>query len=219
MGEAIQESAGEPFGAQHLDPVLERQIGCDDEAGALVSAADDIEEQFGTGLGEWDVAEFVEDEQIEPFELLDEALQVVIVTLFEHMGNQGGNPEKADSPALGAGGKAQGGGQVRLTGAGVTEKEHVFVLIDIFPAHEFTHERLVDRGLRFESEALEGLEHGKAGVFDPALGGPLLAFNELAFDQLQQESGVVEPVSGAGRGDRRPLAQDGGQFELLEMML
>ena len=128
--------------------------------------------------------------------LLDEALLARhCTTLFEHMGNQGGNPEKADSPALGAGGKAQGGGQVRLTGAGVTEKEHVFVLIDIFPAHEFTHERLVDRGLRFESEALRS------------------CLNE------RRESGVVEPVSGAGRGDRRPLAQDGGQFELLEMML
>ncbi len=51
MGEAVEQSAGEPFGSKHLDPVLEGQIGGDDEAGALVSATDYVEEQFGTGFG------------------------------------------------------------------------------------------------------------------------------------------------------------------------
>ena len=219
VGEAVEQSSGEPFGSKHLDPVLKGQIGGDDDAGAFVSAADDIEEQFGTGLGERDVAEFVEDEQIESFELLHEALQFVAVALLEHMGHQGGYPEEAHPPALGAGGETQGGGQVGLTGTGVTEKEHVFALIDILPAHEFAHERFVDRGLGFESEALEGFEHREAGVFDPSLGGPLFAFNELAFDQLQQEGGIVEPVPGTGCGHRRPLAQDGGQLQFLEVML
>ena len=47
----VKQSAGEPLGAEHLDPVLKGQIGGDDEAGALVSTADHVEEQFGTGLG------------------------------------------------------------------------------------------------------------------------------------------------------------------------
>jgi len=65
----------------------------------------------------------VEDEQIEPFALLHEALQVVGVALFEHMGNQGIHPEEADPPALGAGGKPQGGGEVSFTGTVITENE------------------------------------------------------------------------------------------------
>ena len=219
MGESVQEGAGEPFGSKHLDPVLEGQVGSDDEAGALVGAAYDVEEQFGTGFGKGDIAQFVEDKQIEPFELLHETLQIVVVTLFEHMGNQGGDSEEAHPPALGASGKTQGGGQVRFTGPGVTDEQDVFALLDILPAHELAHECFVDRGLGFESEALEGLEDGKAGILDSPLGGPLFAFNELAFDQLQQEGGVIEPVPGAGRGHRRPLAQDGGHFELLEMVL
>ncbi len=99
MGEAVEQSAGEPLGAEHLDPVLKGQIGGDNEAGALVSAADHVEEQFGTGFGKGDVAEFVEDEQIEPFELIHEPLQVVVVALLEHMGNQGGDPEEPDLAA------------------------------------------------------------------------------------------------------------------------
>jgi len=67
MSETIQQSAGEPFGTEHFDPVLKGQISGDDEAGALVSAADHVEEQFGPGLGKGDVTEFVEDEHLEPF--------------------------------------------------------------------------------------------------------------------------------------------------------
>ena len=62
MGESVQQSAGEPFGTEHFDPVLKGQVGGDDEAGTLVSAADHVKEQFGTGLGKGDVTEFVEDE-------------------------------------------------------------------------------------------------------------------------------------------------------------
>ena len=87
MGETIQQSAGEPFGTEHFDPVLKGQIGGDDETGALVCAADRVEEQFGTGLGKGHVAKFVEDEQVEPFELLHKALQVVVIALLEHMPN------------------------------------------------------------------------------------------------------------------------------------
>ena len=62
------------------------------------------------------------------------------------------------------------------------------MLIDILPVpYEFSHEHFVDLGLGIKSETLEGLKHGEAGVFDPSLGGPLFAFNELASDQLQQE--------------------------------
>ena len=85
-------------------------------------------------------------EDLEPFELLHEALQIVIFTLFEHMGDQRSNPEEADPSALGAGGKTQGGSEMSFTRTSVTEKEHVFVLINIFPAHEFSHQRFVDRG-------------------------------------------------------------------------
>ena len=99
MGESVQQSAGESFGTEHFDPVLKGQVGGDDEAGALVSAADHVEEQFGTGLGKRDVTEFVEDEHLEPFELLHEALQVVVVALLEHMDNQGGAPAARTLPA------------------------------------------------------------------------------------------------------------------------
>ena len=56
MGEAVEHGAGEAFVAEDLGPVLEGQVGGDDEALAFVGAADDFEEEFGAGLGEGDIA-------------------------------------------------------------------------------------------------------------------------------------------------------------------
>ena len=65
MGEPVERRAGEPLAPQDLGPVLERQIGGDDETVALVGRADDVEQQLGARLTGRNVAQFVEDDQIE----------------------------------------------------------------------------------------------------------------------------------------------------------
>jgi len=50
MGEPVEHGAGQPFTAEHLGPVFKGQVGGEDQAGAFVGAADDIEEQFRAGL-------------------------------------------------------------------------------------------------------------------------------------------------------------------------
>ena len=125
MGQPVQHGPGEPFAAQHLRPVFKRQVGGDDEAGTLISTGHHIEEQFGPGLGERDVAEFVEDEQIEPFELFVEPLEQPVLAHLQKQCHQrcgGGEPHPL---ARRARGKAQGGGQVGLARAGVANQQHV----------------------------------------------------------------------------------------------
>ena len=64
VGQAVQESAGEPLGAEHLGPLVEGQVGGDEDRAALVALAEDLEQQLGAGLGERHEAEFVDDEQL-----------------------------------------------------------------------------------------------------------------------------------------------------------
>ena len=85
VGEAVQQGAGQPFGAEHLGPGLERQVGGDDQAEAFVGAADDLEEQLGADLGEGDVAELVQDEQLATFELGEEPLRGPLLPRLEQL--------------------------------------------------------------------------------------------------------------------------------------
>jgi hypothetical protein len=49
MGEAVEERAGQAFGAEHAGPLVERQIAGDDDRAPLVALAEHLEQQLGTG--------------------------------------------------------------------------------------------------------------------------------------------------------------------------
>ena len=64
VGEAI-EQCGRHFGiTEDARPFPEGQVGRDDNRGALVEPADEVEQELATGLGEGQIAEFIEDDEV-----------------------------------------------------------------------------------------------------------------------------------------------------------
>jgi len=51
--------------AEHGRPFAEGEVGGDDDGGALVKPADQMEQQLAAGLRERQIAEFVEDDEVE----------------------------------------------------------------------------------------------------------------------------------------------------------
>ena len=51
-------------------PFTEGEIGGDDDGRALVEPADEMEQKLATGLSERQVAEFVEDDEVHPGQML-----------------------------------------------------------------------------------------------------------------------------------------------------
>ena len=80
VGEAVQQGAGEPLGAEDLRPLVEGQIGGDQDGSSLVALAEDLEEELGPCLGERDEAQLVDDEQLEPGKPLLEVEQTPLVS-------------------------------------------------------------------------------------------------------------------------------------------
>jgi hypothetical protein len=107
MGEAIEEGAGESFGAEDLGPLLEGQVGGEHDAVVLVGPADDLEEQLGGGFGERDISHLVEEQQIDALKLLVQALQFSLFAALHELGDQVGGGVEADLSPLGAGGEGQ----------------------------------------------------------------------------------------------------------------
>ena len=66
VSEPVEQSGGHLGIAEHRGPFAEGQIGRDDDRGAFVEPADEMEEQLTAGLGEWQVAKLVEDDEVEP---------------------------------------------------------------------------------------------------------------------------------------------------------
>ena len=65
VGEAVQQGTGEAFRAKHFGPLVEGEVGGDQDGSPFVALAEDIEEEFRAGGGQGDEAQFVDDQQAE----------------------------------------------------------------------------------------------------------------------------------------------------------
>src|SRR4030095_13428694 len=124
---------------------------------ALVALAEDLEEEFGASLGEWHVAEFVDDEELDGGELGLEFEQTLFVTRLHQLMDEPDRRRKGHSKAALAGGEAECQAGMRLARAGIAQGDDILAGGDIFATCEFENERLVERRNGGEVESVETL--------------------------------------------------------------
>ena len=105
MSEAVQQGSGESLRAEDLRPLIEGQVGGDEDRPSLVSLAEDLEEELGAGLGERYEAELIDDQQLEPGKLLLKVEQSSLVPGLDQLVYQGGGGGEADRQPPLAGGE------------------------------------------------------------------------------------------------------------------
>ena len=69
VGQTIQQRAGHLGVHKDTRPFTKGEIGRHDDGGALIELADQIEQQLTTGLGEGEIAEFIEHDEVFPDEI------------------------------------------------------------------------------------------------------------------------------------------------------
>src|SRR5689334_11298219 len=148
--EAIEQRGRHLGVAKHVGPFGEVEVGRHDDGGAFVEAADQVEQQLATRLCKRQVAELVEDHEIDPHQPVGDAALTVELSLgFELVGEVDG-VEKAclltgsdDIPR-------NGYGDVRLPRAGSTDEDNIALIVEENPGRELSNQLAVDR------RALEG---------------------------------------------------------------
>jgi len=73
VSEAIEQRRRHLRIAEHARPFAESEVGRDDDRGPLIEAADQVEQQLPAGLSEGEIAEFVEDDEVEAGEIIGKA--------------------------------------------------------------------------------------------------------------------------------------------------
>ena len=90
MSEPVQQGTGESLGANDLGPFLKGQVGSHHEAVVLIGPADDLKEQFCSGLGEGNISEFVNDQEMESLELFEDSLESFFLPAFYELSHKVG---------------------------------------------------------------------------------------------------------------------------------
>ena len=82
VSEPIEGGAGEAFGAEDLGPVLEGQVGGDDQAVPFVGLTDQVEQELGARSARRDVSQLVEHQQVLLAELGAQAQEGLLIACF-----------------------------------------------------------------------------------------------------------------------------------------
>ena len=118
MGETVEQRGGHLGVAEDGGPFAEGEVGGDDDRGSLVEPAHQVEEQLPAGLGEGQVAEFVEDDEVAADELVCGAALASGAELGLEVVDQVDDVVAPAAGALSDAGPRDGDGEMGLAGAG-----------------------------------------------------------------------------------------------------
>src|ERR1700722_8136480 len=154
--------------AEHGCPLAEAEIGGDDDAGALIELAQQMEEQGPSRGAERQIAKLVEDDEIRVGEpSRDLARFALKLLLFESIDEFDGGEEPDALAVVLDGLDADRSGEMRLARAGAADQYDVVGVFQKLAAMELTCERLVDL-------AAGKVEAGKVAIVRKAGGFELI---------------------------------------------
>ena len=115
VGQAVEQRDGHLGVAEDLGPFTEGEIGGDNQAGALVEFAQQMEQQGAAGLRERQIAEFIENDQVDLHEPVGDLARLAVSFLLFQRVDELDSGEAAYSEAMVSDGlHADGGGEMVL---------------------------------------------------------------------------------------------------------
>src|SRR5271170_240787 len=145
VGETVEQRGCHLGVAEHGGPLAEAKISRDDDAGALVELAQQIEEQRPAGGAERQVAKLVEDDEIGVSEPGRDLARFALKLLLFKSVDEFDRGEEPNALAVMLDGlDADRRSEMRLACAGAADQDDIVGVFQELAAVELTRERLVD---------------------------------------------------------------------------
>ena len=141
MGQAVEQGGGHLGIAEDGGPFAEGEVGGDDDRGLLVEPADEVEKELAAGLGEGEIAELVEHDEVHAAEVVGDAALAAGTGLGLELVDEVNDVEEAAAGAAADAGAGDADGEVGLAGAGAADQDEVALL-----GEEATAGEVVDEG-------------------------------------------------------------------------
>lgn len=186
--EPVEERGGHLGVAKDGWPFSERQVGRDDYRGAFVELADQVEQELAAGLSEREVAELVQNQEVEAGDQVCGPALPFGTSFCIELVHQIDDVEEPSPPAIANAGAGDADGEMSLAGSGAADQHEVALMIEEVAGGEVADQGLVDFG-SVEVELVDLLRERQLGdghlVFDRTcllltdLGGQQIADDPL----------------------------------------
>jgi hypothetical protein len=117
MRQAVEQGRRHLRVGEHGRPFGEGEVGRDDDRGAFVQATDQVEQQLAAGLGERQIAEFVEHQQVDAHQAVGDAAASALLGLGFEFVDEIDDVEEPGFPARPDDAADDADGDVALAGA------------------------------------------------------------------------------------------------------
>ncbi|MCS3929300.1 hypothetical protein M2175_004331 [Bradyrhizobium elkanii] len=169
MGQPIEQRGGHFGVAEHARPFAEGEIGGHDDGGALIEPADEVEEKLATGLGEGQIAEFIQHNEVHPGQMLGEPSLPSVAGLGLEAIDEVDYVEEAAAGTGSDAASGDGNGQVGFACAGAANQHDVALLGDEAAASKIIDESLMRKRRQSPSMVLSSVRQGVSSRY-PELG-------------------------------------------------
>jgi hypothetical protein len=203
VGETIEQSRRHLRVAEHARPFAKGEIGRDDHRGPLIETADQMEQELSASLGERQVTEFIEDDEVDAREIVGETTGAAGPTLcLQPVDEIDGVEEPTTRPATDATASDRHR-EVCLAGAGPADQHDVALLGDEAATGEIAHQAFVDWRV-VEGEAIDILGQRQLGDRQLVLDRARLLLRDLGLEQIAREALRFMPTFERGGEDLVP---------------
>ena len=130
MRQSVEQCRGHLGIAEDGRPFAEGEIGGDDDRGAFVEPADEVEQELAAGLGEGQIAEFVEDQEVEAGQVIGEPPLAAVAGFGLQPIDEIDDVVEAAAAAGADATAGDGDCQMGLAGAGAADQDDVALLLE-----------------------------------------------------------------------------------------
>lgn len=186
MREAVEKRGGHLGIAEDAGPFAEGQIGGDYDRGAFVELADQVEQELAAGLGEGQIAEFVQDQEVEtgyeigrPTLTFRAGLSVELVYQVDHI-------EEPAPSSFSDAGAGNADCEVGFARAGSADQNQVALMVEEVTSCQIADQGLVDVG-GFEVELVDLFGQRQLGDGHLVFDRTRLLLSDLSMQQITND--------------------------------
>lgn len=154
VGDAVEQRGRHLRIAEHGGPFPEGQVRRHDDRGTLVKTADQVEQQLTAGLCKGQIAELVEDEEVEAAEGISGSALAIVTGLDVQLVDEVDRVEEAPAGPVMDTGAGNTDGEVGLACPRPADQDDVALLCEEVSSGEVPDRRFIDRGI-FEPELFD----------------------------------------------------------------
>jgi hypothetical protein len=186
MGEPVEQRGRHLRVAEDARPLAEGEIGRNDDRSLLVETADEVEEELTAGLSEGQIAELVEDDEIEAGEVIGDAALASGARLSLEPIDEIDDIVEAGTGRVADAAAGDGDREVGLAGPGAADEDGIALLSQEGAGRQVPNQGLVDGGA-VELELGQLFRQRRLGDAELIADRAGVLFGDLRLEQLADD--------------------------------